>query len=177
MPIHSAQFLTSLVSLGWKNIDPDRLAKYSELASEDAERYKKEMKSYNSRQEAKMRSEAVKPPSSGGYSHGSPGRAGSRPEMGPPPPGPHGMDPRVHGPYDMQSAFANPAMAGGYGYGMDYGYGMGASMYGYGGYPPMGGSPEQMYAQGGMYQQQMYGQYPQMGYDQGYQGYQSGEYE
>ncbi|CAB9521667.1 high mobility group [Seminavis robusta] len=167
-----------IIGARWKNIDPDRLAKYSELASEDAERYKKEMKSYNSRQEAKMRSEAVKPPSSTAYSHGgSPGRGASRPEMAAPA-GPHGMDPRAAHGYDMQSAFGNPAMAGGYGYGMDaYGYGMGASMYGYAGYPPMAGSPEQMYAQGGMYPQQMYGQYQQMppGYDQGY-GYPVDQY-
>lgn len=53
-----------LIGQRWKNIDPDRLSKYSEMASEDTERYKKEMQSYNGRQEAKMRSEALKPPAS-----------------------------------------------------------------------------------------------------------------
>jgi HMG (high mobility group) box len=167
-----------IIGQRWKNIDPDRLAKYSEMASEDAERYKKEMKSYNSKQEAKMRSEAVKPPTSP-YPHGgSPSSAArSRAEMAPPP-GPPGMDPRHQGyPPEMPSAFGNPAMAGGYGYGygMDYYGGMGmASMYGpYGGYPPMGGSPEHM-GYGGDAYARMYppqhpgtamspGQYPQMG--------------
>lgn len=145
-----------IIGARWKNIDPDRLQRFSELAAEDAERYKKEMKSYNSRQEAKMRSEAVKPPP-----------AYSRPGMekgGPPPPG---MDPRAQGYYpEMGSAFANPAM--GYSpYGMDFYGGMG--MYGpYGGYPPppaMGGSPESMarYAQENPYAQGMYQQPPMMG--------------
>ena len=144
----------------WKNIDPDRLSRYSEMAGEDAERYKKEMKSYNARQEAKMRSEAVKAPAAA-YPLTPNGTNRAAP----------GMDPRAApGGYPQEmspSAYANPAMAGYYGY--DYGgYG---NMYGaYGGYPPpptAGGSPEQMRAYGGenpyaMYQQPM--QYQQMGY-------------
>ena len=120
-----------------KNIDPDRLAKYSELASEDAERYKKEMKSYNSKQEAKMRSEAVKPPPSAYASTPTGSSSRARPEMAGTPTGPPTMDPRQQGyppEMGMQSAFGSP-MAGGYGYAMDYGYGgmgMGAPMYGYG---------------------------------------------
>jgi HMG (high mobility group) box len=165
-----------IIGQRWKNIDPDRLAKYSELASEDAERYKKEMKSYNSRQEAKMRSEAVKPPTT----YATPGRASSsRPDIGPsmvPP----GIDPRQHAyPPEMgvQSAFGNPPMAGGYGYNMEYGYGGMAAMYApYGAYPAVAGSPEHMGAYGagadpygrGMYQQNMGmmspGQYQQMSY-------------
>ena len=159
-----------IIGQRWKNIDPDRLNKYSELASEDAERYKKEMKAYNTRQEAKMRSEAVKPPATA-YPMTPNGSVRGRPDMAGMPPG---MDPRAAPggyPPDMSpSAYGNPAMAGYYGYGMDYGgYG---SMYGaYGGYPPppaSGGSPEQMRSYGGenpyaMYQQPM--QYPQqMGY-------------
>jgi len=58
----SFEEMGKLIGQRWKNIDPDRLSKYSELAAEDTERYKKEMQSYNGRQEAKMRSEALKPP-------------------------------------------------------------------------------------------------------------------
>mmetsp|Transcript_29960 Transcript_29960/g.49451 ORF Transcript_29960/g.49451 Transcript_29960/m.49451 type:complete len:338 (-) Transcript_29960:99-1112(-) len=58
----SFEEMGKLIGQRWKKIDPDRLSKYSELAAEDTERYKKEMQSYNGRQEAKMRSEALKPP-------------------------------------------------------------------------------------------------------------------
>uniref|UniRef100_A0A7S1H549 HMG box domain-containing protein n=1 Tax=Thalassionema nitzschioides TaxID=33649 RepID=A0A7S1H549_9STRA len=58
----SFEEMGKLIGQRWKNIDSDRLSKYSELAAEDTERYKKEMQSYNGRQEAKMRSEALKPP-------------------------------------------------------------------------------------------------------------------
>lgn len=156
-----------IIGQRWKNIDPDRLSRYSEMASEDAERYKKEMKAYNSRQEAKMRSEAVKPPPAA-YPLTPTGSSRGRPEMAG---GPPGMDPRAQGyppEMGMQSAFGTPG--GYYGYGMEF---PGYSMYGaYGGYPPppAGGSPEQMRAYGGenpygMYQQPMMpGQYQQMGY-------------
>lgn len=50
-----------LIGQRWKALPPDRLTKFSELASEDTERYKKEMQAYNGRQEAKMRDEALKP--------------------------------------------------------------------------------------------------------------------
>lgn len=58
----SFEEMGKLIGQRWKGIDPDRLSQYSELAAEDTERYKKEMLSYNGRQEAKMRSEALKPP-------------------------------------------------------------------------------------------------------------------
>jgi hypothetical protein len=58
----SFEEMGKLIGQRWKGIDPDRLSKYSEMAAEDTERYKKEMLSYNGRQEAKMRSEALKPP-------------------------------------------------------------------------------------------------------------------
>ncbi|KAI2498630.1 high mobility group [Fragilaria crotonensis] len=58
----SFEEMGKLIGQRWKGIDPDRLSTYSEMAAEDTERYKKEMLSYNGRQEAKMRSEALKPP-------------------------------------------------------------------------------------------------------------------
>ena len=136
-----------LIGQRWKNIDPDRLAKYSEMASEDTERYKNEMQTYNGRQEAKMRSEALKPPvtypTSGA---GGPGRGGEYPG------GPQGADARGPGGYPEQmanmSAFANPAAgaagmgAGGYnpygGMGMGA-YGAAMGMGAYGGYDTGGG--------------------------------------
>jgi len=68
----SFEEMGKIVGQRWKNIDPDRLAKYSELASEDTERYKTEMQEYNGRQEAKMRSEALKPPVSYATASSSP---------------------------------------------------------------------------------------------------------
>lgn len=137
----SFEEMGKLIGQRWKNIDPDRLAKYSEMAAEDTERYKKEMQLYNGRQEAKMRSEALKPPTAFPQTMGRPEVPGSKP-MGPGDPGrpayPEGMS-------GMNSAFANTAaMGGGYGYDMQFaGYGMpmgAASMYGpYGGYPMAGG--------------------------------------
>jgi len=135
----SFEEMGKLIGQRWKNIDPDRLAKYSELASVDTERYKKEMTSYNGRQEAKMRSEALKPQPT------FPGRADMSKAGGMPDPSRGGY------PDGMNSAFANPGMPGGYGYpGMDFtGYGMTmGGMYGppYPGYPAMGGQggPEGM---------------------------------
>jgi len=146
----SFEEMGKLIGQRWKNIDPDRLAKYSELASEDTERYKKEMQTYNGRQEAKMRSEALKPPTTFPTSAGIPGREGP----GGKPPGPPGEPARPGYPEamsGMNSAFGNPqAMGGGFNpYEMQYGgygMGMGASMYGpYGGYPgAMGGGQEAM---------------------------------
>lgn len=56
----SFEEMGKIIGTRWKNIDPDRLNKYSELATEDTERYKKEMVEYNGRQEAKMRNESVR---------------------------------------------------------------------------------------------------------------------
>jgi len=167
----SFEEMGKLIGQRWKNIDPDRLAKYAEMAAEDTERYKKEMQSYNGRQEAKMRSEALKPPQS--YSQGGPMRPDMGPPSGPKPPG-HHVDPSrggyPEGMQGMNSAFAAGAGMGGGGYspyGMEFGgYGMamgGAPMYApYGGYPPQEGIPmpggmdgSNPYARGAMYGQQM----------------------
>ena len=58
----SFEEMGKIIGQRWKNIDPDRLQKFAESAAEDTERYKKEMQSYNGRQEEKMRSEAMKAP-------------------------------------------------------------------------------------------------------------------
>ncbi len=124
----SFRFLSfRIIGQRWKNIDPDRLSKYSELAAEDTERYKTEMQAYNGRQEAKMRQEALKPPVTfSGSSAAVPGDRPSYPDarvgygdmagagfpgMGPGAMGPGGMGPG--GPASMGPG----AMGGGYGYG------------------------------------------------------------
>ena len=153
--------LARLIGQRWKNIDPDRLAKYSEMASEDTERYKNEMQTYNGRQEAKMRSEALKPPAVFPGASAA-GRGVDHYGGGPPP----GMEPGRGPPmYPDQmatmSAFANPSSAGmgpaGYSpYGsMDFGgYGaMGMGGYGMGAYGApygMGGPQDAMGMGGGM---------------------------
>lgn len=135
----SFEEMGKLIGQRWKNIDPDRLTRFNELASEDTERYKKEMQGYNGRQEAKMRSEASKPPAS---FTGRQDMAKAQDSRMPP-----GGYPGMDGPAGMNSAFANAGMPpGGYPnpYGMEFGgYGMGMGpMYGpYGGYPGMGGGP------------------------------------
>ena len=183
----SFEEMGKIIGQRWKKIDPDRLGKFSELAAEDTERYKKEMQSYNGRQEAKMRSEALKPQAA----------MSAFPARQDGPKGPPEMPPRGYPPDPMQGmnpAF-NPAMAGGYNPygGMEFGgypqMGMGgmyASPYGYGGMPPGGamgtGSPESMqqhmmqgggdqYGRGtpGMYMMQGQGGFQggMMGYGQG----------
>ena len=132
----SFEEMGKLIGTRWKNIDPDRLARFSELATDDTERYKKEMVDYNGRQEAKMRSEALKPPVN---------FAGARDARG--------ADPRQVHP-DAMNGMGNfqASMAGAYPYGMDFsaGYAMPMGMYGYGGYPMGGqGGAEAMARMGG----------------------------
>lgn len=135
----SFEQMGKIIGARWKNIDPDRLAKFSELASEDTERYKKEMQSYNGRQEAKMRSEALKPQP---YQHAANGARRSE------------MAGSVAQSQDPRHQQAYPDMGAGYSYAPGYGYdAYGYGMYGYAspgyGYPPTmggGGSPEQMAA-------------------------------
>lgn len=151
----SFEEMGKIIGQRWKNIDPDRLSTYSEMASEDTERYKTEMQAYNGRQEQKMRSEALKQP----VSYAPPTMAMSRgpdayashPDMGRgPPPGMYADQMGGMSPY-------SPGGPGGYGPygGMDYGYGgMGyGGMGGYGGYSM--GPPPQMedpgYSRGGSY--------------------------
>lgn len=173
----SFEQMGKIIGARWKNIDPDRLAKFSELASEDTERYKKEMQSYNGRQEAKMRSEALKPQS---YHQG--GAAGARRGDMPGAVG-QGQDPRHQQPYpEMNPGYGYAAYGSSaydaYGYSMYSGY---SSPAGYGYPPPMGGSPEQMGAYGAAtagggdpYARAMGDQYQMAGYpaygNRGYNG-------
>lgn len=109
-------FKFRIIGQRWKNIDPDRLSKYSELASEDTERYKNEMQSYNGRQEAKMRSEALKPPVS--FSSGPAGGPPMPPDRGPPA---YGSDMRGHPGYPDMSGYGSMGAAGIGGMGGGYG--------------------------------------------------------
>jgi len=167
----SFEEMGKIIGQRWKNIDPDRLAKYSEMASEDTERYKTEMQSYNGRQEARMRSEALKPAQTYGSSVPD-----SRMPPGYPPQGPMsgGPDPSRGGYPDQMGGFGNPAMAGGYnpyGGGMDFGGygGMGYGMSAYGGgygMPP----GQEMAMRGGMDPYGGSAGYGQMGMMGGFQG-------
>lgn len=120
----SFEEMGKLIGSRWKNIDPDRLGKFSELASEDTERYKEEMAAYNGRQEAKMRSEAMKPPASySGPSAASLGGASSSAAS-------YGMGAVAYG--DMSAYASSMGMyggAGGTGGGNPYGDMSSASAY------------------------------------------------
>lgn len=168
----SFEEMGKIIGQRWKNIDPDRLGRFSELAAEDTERYKKEMQAYNSRQEAKMRSEALKPAAAFPGGRGDMGKDMGRGGYADP----------------MASAFGNPAMSGGYSPygGMEFGGypGMGMQgMYGpYGGYQGMGAGgsemPPQM-NQGGMGDGGQYGRNAAMygmmgGFQGGMMGYGGG---
>lgn len=155
----SFEEMGKIIGQRWKNIDPDRLNRFQELASEDTERYKKEMQTYNGRQEAKMRSEALKPPvpySGRQETHKAPDSSRSQPSY-------PGMDSMA----GMNSAFSQGMPPGPYPNpygGMEFGgYGMGMGMYGpYGGYPMGGGGghdPNMSQMQGRM-MDPMAGQYP-----------------
>eukprot|EP00934_Nitzschia_sp_Nitz4_P002352 Nitzschia sp. Nitz4//scaffold114_size70088//12433//13553//NITZ4_005970-RA/size70088-processed-gene-0.36-mRNA-1//-1//CDS//3329533402//2352//frame0 len=140
----SFEEMGKIIGQRWKNIDPDRLSKYSELASEDTERYKTEMQAYNGRQEAKLRNEALKPP----MTYPPPAMDGRAPPGYPPVHG--GPDPSRSGYPEQMGAFAAQSMAppgyspyggmeyGGYG-AMGMGYGMGAYGGAYGGQDVRGG--------------------------------------
>jgi hypothetical protein len=157
----SFEEMGKIIGQRWKNIDPDRLSTYSEMAAEDTERYKNEMQTYNGRQEAKMRSEALKPPVQFQGPPGGSGVARGGPESYPQmPPGvghphahPQGMDPR-HGmggyPEQManMSAFGNPNAPG---MGAPAGYNPYGGMDQFGGYGAMGMGAYGMGAYGGAY--------------------------
>mmetsp|Transcript_12558 Transcript_12558/g.19125 ORF Transcript_12558/g.19125 Transcript_12558/m.19125 type:complete len:257 (+) Transcript_12558:348-1118(+) len=171
----SFEEMGKLIGNRWKSIDPDRLQRYTDLAGQDTERYKKEMQTYNSKQEARMRVEAaVKPPPQNPswnssrvdpMYHGSAGRGQMDPSGRYPEP-PNGMH--------SSSAF-HPSGMGGYSpYGMDMGYGVPPPMGMPGHYPPPpphygygneGGMPPSQYGRGGS----MYGMPP--GYQGGMMGY------
>jgi len=158
----SFEEMGKIIGQRWKNIDPDRLAKYAELASKDTERYKTEMQEYNGRQEAKMRNEALKRPVSyaaastgpaipvdrgatyadvrGGYGEISGGAAYTGMSL-------NGIDPN-----GMSSSGIGPATMGTTGVGNAHGYGydfpgysnMGMNAYGNGMHMAYGGYPQSM---------------------------------
>jgi HMG-box domain len=103
----SFEEMGKLIGQRWKGIDPDRLSQYSEMAAEDTERYKKEMLSYNGRQEAKMRSEALKPPA---WNAGKAAESYANPVKAPPAEAP--SRPALPSGYnDTMASYANQAAA------------------------------------------------------------------
>lgn len=147
----SFEEMGKLIGQRWKGIDPDRLSKYSEMAAEDTERYKNEMQSYNGRQEAKMRSEALKPPAwNGGKAAEPPYGAKAAPEAPPRSNFPVGYSDTMAS-YANQAAAAAATMGAGFANpyaGMDLGgYAAMQGMYGgYGGYGLGPESAQGMYA-------------------------------
>jgi HMG (high mobility group) box len=154
----SFEEMGKIIGMRWKNIDPDKHTRFSTLASQDTDRYKKEMEAYNGRQEAKMRSDALKPPSMVSSQYQMPAPPGREPKYdtsssygG----GPGGGGMGMVGGYSMDpNGYPNPgsmmgSSAGYYG-GMEYGgypgMGMGGGMYGPYGYNM--GSPEMAQMQG-----------------------------
>lgn len=113
----SFEEMGKIIGARWKNIDPDRLGKYSELAAEDTERYKNEMQAYNGRQEAKMRSEAMKPAVPYSVHPSVPGVGGS-PSSAVGSASAYSMGASIPGGYDMHTY--NPAVAAMYGGGYEF---------------------------------------------------------
>jgi hypothetical protein len=125
-------FWVRIIGQRWKNIDPDRLSRFSELAAEDTERYKTEMTTYNARQESKMRNE-LKPPQVAYPGLGMAG-PGSMDRGGPPSQQVYAPSASMygsHGGYDPAYGMGAPGSMAGYGGYSEYsGYGMGMSGYG-----------------------------------------------
>eukprot|EP00529_Nitzschia_sp_RCC80_P030479 CAMPEP_0113482064 /NCGR_PEP_ID=MMETSP0014_2-20120614/22728_1 /TAXON_ID=2857 /ORGANISM="Nitzschia sp." /LENGTH=304 /DNA_ID=CAMNT_0000375573 /DNA_START=609 /DNA_END=1523 /DNA_ORIENTATION=- /assembly_acc=CAM_ASM_000159 len=127
----SFEEMGKIIGARWKNINPDHLTQFSELASADTERYKTEMQEYNVKQEEKMRNEANKP------APAPTPTAAATANTAAPAASAYGSVPGVN-PYDM-SAYAS-AMGSMYGYAADpsqygaaaMGYGApGMGLYGY----------------------------------------------
>jgi len=146
----SFEHMGKIIGARWKNIDPDRLTKYSELATEDTERYKKEMQSYNGRQEEKMRSEALKPQPSYGPPRGRDGMPTTQdprsayPEMNPGYAQGYGYDPygySMYGGYGYSYSYPPPPTTGGDGQGESPGRGGGQGADQYAAYTQQFGYP------------------------------------
>ena len=126
----SFEEMGKIIGARWKNIDPDHLTQFSEMATADTERYKTEMQEYNAKQEEKMRNEANKPAPAPAPT------AAATANTAAPAASAYGSVPGVN-PYDM-SAYAS-AMGSMYGYAADpsqygaaMGYGApGMGLYGY----------------------------------------------
>lgn len=143
----SFEEMGKLIGRRWKAITPENLEKYTNLAADDAERYKKELAEYNERKEKGAMQEAQRNAMMAMNQAGGPG---GRPDYYHPPPY-HG---HVPGPNPNMNMYGAP-YSGGMG-GPPY---MGGPMYhnpGYGsGYPDYGNSygsrnpPDNSYSQGG----------------------------